>query len=295
MRKVLIGVAVVVVSVVGLAACSPLKTINVFTPSDTYRLTEDVAYGESPRQRLDVYTPINAQGPSPVVVFFYGGSWTGGSRTDYKFVGEALAARGIVTVVADYRLSPEVVYPAFVQDSAQAVAWAVRNIAKEGGDPSHLFVMGHSAGGYNAAMVALDKRWLGEQGLTQSAVRGWIGLAGPYDFIPIENPDIKPAFLYPNTPPESQPINHVTASSPPALLLAGSDDDIVEPRRNTLQLAELLRKQGVPVQAQVFNGISHPMMIGVVWKPLRGRAPVLDRVVDFVHERQPGVQASTGK
>lgn len=291
MRKLLIGVAVVVVSVVGLAACAPLRTINVLTPGDTYTLHENVAYGVLLRQRLDVYKPLQPHSPAPVVVFFYGGSWTGGTRADYKFVGEALAARGIVTVIADYRLSPEVTYPAFLQDSAAAVAWAVRNIAAQGGDPARLFVMGHSAGGYNAAMVALDARWLKEQGLTQAALHGWIGLAGPYDFIPIENPDIKPAFLYPNTPPDSQPINHVTALSPPALLLAGSDDTVVDPTRNTLQLAERLRSVGVPVEAEVFEGISHPMMIGVVWKPLRGKAPVLERVVDFVQEAKPGSQA----
>ncbi len=288
MRKLLMGVVVIVVSIAGLAACSPLRAINVLTPGDTYTLEEGVAYGALPRQRLDVYTPLQMRGPAPVVVFFYGGSWTGGSRADYKFVGEALAARGIVAVIADYRLSPEVVYPAFVQDSAAAVAWAVRSIAARGGDPARLFVMGHSAGAYNAAMVALDPRWLEEQGLTQAALHGWIGLAGPYDFIPIENPDIKPAFLYPDTPVESQPINRVTGSSPPALLLAGSADTVVDPRRNTLQLAERLRSKGVQVEVDIFEGISHPMMIGAIWKPLRSRAPVLERVVDFVKERSPG-------
>lgn len=284
MRHVIVGVAVLAAVVLGLAACSPLRTINILTPSDTYSLVSDIAYGQNPRQRLDIYKPLSPQQPVPVVVFFYGGSWTGGSRTDYKFVGEALAARGIMTVIADYRLSPEVVYPAFVEDSAAAVAWTVRHIAEQGGDLKRLFVMGHSAGGYNAAMVALDQRWLAAQGLQPSVLHGWIGLAGPYDFIPIENNDIKPAFLYPNTPRESQPIHHVTAASPPALLLAGSADDIVDPKRNTLQMADLLKAQGVPVQVEIFEGVGHPMMIGVVWKPLRSRAPVLERVVDFVKQ-----------
>ena len=282
MRHVIVGVVVLAAAVLGLAACSPLRTINILTPSDTYTLVSDVEYGKNARQRLDIYKPISPQHDVPVVVFFYGGSWTGGSRRDYKFVGEALAARGIMTVIADYRLSPEVVYPAFVEDSAAAVAWTVRHIAQEGGDVQRLFVMGHSAGGYNAAMVALDQRWLAAQGLRPAVLHGWIGLAGPYDFIPIENNDIKPAFLYPDTPRESQPIHHVTAQSPSALLLAGSDDEVVDPKRNTLQMAELLKAKGVPVEVEIFDGVSHPMMIGTVWKPLRGRAPVLERIVDFV-------------
>lgn len=288
MRNVLLGFAVVVVSVSALTACSPLRAVNALTPSSTYTLEEGVPYGTLPRQRLDIYQPLNVHDPAPVVVFFYGGSWTMGARADYKFVGEALAARGIVAVVADYRLSPAVTYPAFVQDSAAAVAWTVRNIAGRGGDPERLYVMGHSAGAYNAAMVALDAWWLKEEGLSPSALQGWIGLAGPYDFIPIENPEVRPAFLFPNTPPESQPIHHITASSPPALLLTGSADKVVNPQRNTLQLAQRLRGAGVPVQVEVFEGVSHTMMIGAVWKPLRGRAPVLERVIDFV-ERRDGV------
>lgn len=279
----LIGAAVL--TALGLAACSPLKTVNLFTARDTYRLTADVPYGIEPRQALDVYTPLGLTEAAPVVVFFYGGSWISGSRGDYRFVGEALAARGIVAVVADYRLSPSVVYPAFVQDGAQAVAWTTRHIAAQGGDPGRVFVMGHSAGAYNAAMVALDARWLGALGLSPSALRGWIGLAGPYDFLPVTNPDVRPAFLYPDTPPDSQPIRHVSPASPPALLLAGTDDDVVDPARNTAQLAAALRQHGVPVQSQVFDGVGHAMMIGAFWKPLRYRAPVLDQIAAFVHER----------
>src|SRR4051812_36633720 len=167
-----------------LSACSALGAINALTPSDTYRKTADISYGPHAQPRLDIYSPLNAKG-APVVVFFYGGNWTSGARGDYEFVGEALASRGLVAVIADYRQYPEVRYPLFLEDAAQAVAWAAREAARYGGDPKRLYVMGHSAGAYNAAMIALDKRWLAQQGMTPSALSGWIGLAGPYDFIPI--------------------------------------------------------------------------------------------------------------
>jgi acetyl esterase/lipase len=265
-----------------MAACSPLKALNALTPSGTYVKTADIAFGADPRQKLDIYTPLNAKGAAPVVVFFYGGNWNSGSRTDYGFVGEALASRGMVTVVADYRLYPQVRYPSFLEDGAQAVAWAAKEIPRYGGDPKRLYVMGHSAGGYNAAMIALDARLLAAVGMTPAALRGWIGLAGPYDFIPIENKDTRPVFFFPATPPESQPINHVTAAAPPALLIASSNDDLVNPARNTGGLAKRLRAVGVPVTELYFANTSHTTLIAAMSRPLRGLAPVLETVERFV-------------
>ena len=175
-----------------LTACSAVDVLNATVPSDTYRNIANLPYGDQPRQKLDVYLPTQpiadqalAAGGTPMVVFFYGGSWSSGDRADYRFVGEALASHGIVAVVADYRLSPDVRYPVFLQDSALAMRWAFDNAQKYGADPARLFVMGHSAGAYNAAMLALDKRWLGGVGLSPARLAGWIGLAGPYDFLPI--------------------------------------------------------------------------------------------------------------
>lgn len=205
---------------------------------------------------------------SPLVVFFYGGSWSSGARGDYRFVGEALASRGIVAVVADYRLSPEFRYPAFVQDSAQAVSWALMHAAAYGADPSRVFAMGHSAGAYNAAMVALDPRWLA----------GWIGLAGPYDFLPVGDPQTQVAFSWPQTPADSQPMAHVSAASPPALLLAPTADRVVNSRRSTVALAGRLQASGVRVE----HGVSHVTLLASMAPVLRSRAPVLERVAAFV-------------
>lgn len=282
--KIIFAGLAIVVLLGAVVACSPLNAINALTPSSTYDKTADLAYGADPRNRLDVYTPTEQNGSAlaPVVVFFYGGNWNAGSKADYEFIGEALASRGIVAVVADYRLYPQVRYPEFLKDSAGAVAWAAREIRKFGGNPERLYVMGHSAGAYNAAMVALDERLLSAYGMTPAALRGWIGLAGPYDFIPIENENTKPVFFHPNTPPQSQPVNQVTRSAPPALLVASIRDDLVNPVRNTGALATRLREAEVQVTEVYFDRTSHTTLIAAMSRPLRRLAPVLDAVDDFV-------------
>ena len=265
-----------------LAACAPIKVLNALTPSSTFTKTSAIAYGTDPRQKLDIYRPAPAISNAPVVVFFYGGSWNSGSKDDYGFVGEALASRGIVVVIADYRLYPQVRYPAFVQDGAQAVVWTHQHIAEYGADPKQLYVMGHSSGAYNASMLALDARWLNEAGLSPSILKGWIGLAGPYDFLPIENKDVRPVFFFPDSPPDSQPINHVSAAAPPSLLIASTDDKLVNPVRNTAGLAGKLRAAGVPVEVVYFGRTNHQTLIGAMSKPLRWLAPVVDTVVVFI-------------
>jgi acetyl esterase/lipase len=132
-------------------------------------------------------------------------------------------------------------------------------------------------------MLALDPKWLASVGMKPSMLRGWIGLAGPYDFLPIENPDVKPVFYFPNSPPDSQPINHVSAASPPALLIAATDDTLVNPQRNTGGMARRLREQGVPVRELYFSKPSHATLVASLSRPMRSLAPVLDEVVNFIH------------
>ncbi|USX17425.1 alpha/beta hydrolase [Oxalobacteraceae bacterium OTU3CAMAD1] len=277
-----LALAVAVPVLLALAACSPLTALNALSPGGASERTANLSYGEGPRRMLDVYRPKDAGGKAPVVVFFYGGNWVAGERADYAFVGRALASRGIVAVVADYRLYPEVSYPDFLDDAAQAVAWAARQAVRYGGDPKRLYVMGHSSGAYNAAMVALDERWLKKQGMSVRDLRGWIGLAGPYDFLPIENPTTKPVFHFPDSPPESQPVRHVSAASPPALLIAARSDKLVDPQQNTGHLAERLRANQVDVTELYYDKVSHTTLVGSIGAPLRWLAPTLDDVAAFV-------------
>ncbi len=282
--RILGVVALCAALVVALAACSPLVVLNALVRTDTYRASRDVAYGPLARQRLDVYTPtaIAPPGGWPVVVFFYGGSWNMGERRDYRFVGEALAERGILTIVADYRLYPEVRYPTFLEDSARALAWGLDNAKRLGGNPARVFVMGHSAGGYNAAMLALDPRWLAPTGHSAKDLAAWIGLAGPYEFLPLDPGPARPVFFHPDYPPNTQPIDDVTSDSLPAFLAAPSHDKVVSPTRSTLAMAARLRAAGVPVELRMYDGINHALLAGAFARPLRGLAPVLDDVAGFI-------------
>lgn len=276
-----------------LTACSAVDVLNATVPIDTYRNIASLPYGDQPRQKLDVYLPPQpvadkalGAGGAPLVLFFYGGSWSSGNRTDYRFVGEALASRGIVTIVADYRLSPDVRYPVFLQDSALAMRWAVDNAQKYGADPSRIFVMGHSAGAYNSAMLALDKRWLGAVGLSPARLAGWIGLAGPYDFMPITDRLMQVAFEWPNTSPDSQPLFHASSASPPALLLAPEHDSVVNSQRSTLGMAQRLKSSGVRVESELYNTVNHVTIVAALASVFRSRAPVLERVTAFVQATQ---------
>lgn len=266
------------------AGCSAVKIVDALTPSDTYLVTPDVAYGELTRQKLDVYEPKGAApaGGFPVVVFFYGGGWHTGERAGYRFMGEALASRGMVTMVADYRLYPDVTYPDFLPDCAMAVAYALRHADRYRGNPHRVVVMGHSAGAYNAAMMALDGRWLKQQGHLPDELAGWVGLAGPYDFTPISDEDARETFHHPNVPMASQPIRHVSSMGPRAFIGAAKDDGTVDPQRNSVQLASRLQAEGVPVELKVYDHVGHVSLIAAFASPLRGWAPVLNDVTAFV-------------
>jgi acetyl esterase/lipase len=192
-----------------------------------------------------------------------------------------------MTLVTDYRIYPEVRYPDFLSDSALALAYGLEHAAQLGGDPKRVFVMGHSAGGYNAAMLALDARWLKAAGHSPAELAGWIGLAGPYDFYPITNADAKPVFFHPNYPENSQPMAFISATSPRTFLAAAVEDKLVNPQRNTGQMAERLQAAGAAVTLKTYPRASHTTLIGAFAWPLRWIAPVLDDVQAFIAGTAP--------
>lgn len=244
-------------------------------------VTRSLAYADGARRTLDVYRPRDASN-APVVVFFYGGSWQGGRKETYRFVGRALARRGIVTVIADYRVYPEVAYPAFIEDGALAVGWTASEIAAHGGDPRRLFVMGHSAGAHIAAMLALDGRWLAVLSGGAPAIAGLVGLSGPYDFLPIRDPTLIRAFGGANRA-ETQPIGHVPAHPPPALLITGTADRIVDPD-NSARLARRLEQAGGSVRLVRHRRVGHALTVIALAlpAPFRWLLPVTDEVAAFV-------------
>lgn len=269
-----------------LGGCSPTDILNATVPRGGISVDRGIAYGEGPRRQLDVYRNKDIAGPRPLVVFLYGGSWRTGDRKIYQFVGIPLAARGAVVVIPDYRLYPEVAFPDFLDDNAHAVAWAVAHAAELGADPHSVFIVGHSAGAYNAAMLAVDPRWLAHAGLDRTQIAGVAGLAGPYDFLPMTDPDILPVFAPVGDGPASQPVNYVDGRNPALLLLAGDADTMVRPA-NTQSLAARVAAAGGPVQSRIYPGLGHIGII-IAFAPLfNRRAPVLDDVWRFIMEQRP--------
>ena len=265
-----------------LAACSPARLLNATVSEDSLAVERNLAYGDGKRRRMDVYRPASAASGLPLIVFLYGGSWRTGSKAMYPFVAAPLARRGAVVAVPDYRLYPEVVFPAFLEDCAVAVAFAAANAARWGADPRRLVLLGHSAGAYNAAMLLLDRRFLAAAGAPRPA--GGALLAGPYDFLPITKPDIVPVF--PDPGPWTQPIAYADGCNPPLLLLAGGDDRTVKPR-NTVALAERIRAAGGPVEARILPGLGHIGIILAFTALFRGKGPVLDLVWEFIRRAAP--------
>ncbi|HEX8261430.1 MAG TPA: alpha/beta hydrolase, partial [Allosphingosinicella sp.] len=213
----------------------------------------------------------------PVIVYFYGGSWNSGRRQGYAFAGRALAARGFVVVVPDHRLVPEARYPEFLRDCAAAVRWARRHASRFGGDGGRIVLVGHSAGAYNAAMLALDPSLLGPD---RAAIRGFAGLAGPYDFLPLDDPSTIAAFGKWPRPAETQPVRHAGPGAPPALLLHGADDVRVKPRNSRI-LAERLAAAGGDARLTLYPRLGHVAILTALAVPFRGRAPVLADVAGF--------------
>lgn len=262
------------------AACSPVAAVNALVPRGGYAVERDIAYGEGPRRRLDLYVPDAAR-PAPVVVFFYGGGWKSGERRDYFFAGEAFASQGFLTVIPDYRLHPEVSFPAFVEDGAASLAWVKRNIAAHGGDPDRVFLVGHSAGAYIAAMLATDKRFLAAEGMEpRRDLRGVVGMAGPYDFLPIRE---KFWGIFGREPawPATQPIRFVEGDEPPMLLLTGENDNTVDPG-NVRRLAARIVERGGEVATKTYPNINHIFLVGVLAAPFRAASPVRDDIAAWM-------------
>ena len=277
------------VTLLSLAGCSAATLINGFVPHSDFRLLADQTYGKAPRQKLDVYMPDTGGGAKPVVVFFYGGAWQSGDKGDYLFVAEALASQGFVVVVPDYRVYPEVRWPGFLEDGAAAVAWTFEHIAELGGDPAQIHLAGHSAGAYIAAMLALDGRWLGAR---RTLVASTVGLAGPYDFLPITEPDIKAIFGAAGDLADTQPINFADGSAAPILLISGTADKRVNPG-NSRRLAARIRTHGGVVEERYYDDVGHAGIIVAMAAPLHFLAPVRDDMVSFLRggERHAGDSA----
>ncbi len=272
--------AVFVVLMLVLPACSPLVLVNAVVPDEGFQEKTDIPYGSEPRQRLDLYKPAVLKSGT-VVVFLYGGSWKRGKRSHYRFVGQAFADRGFITVVPDYRVYPDVEFPRFVEDAAKAVRWVQENIKKSGGNPKRIVLIGHSAGAHIAAYLALDTRYLDKAGVPSRSIAGVVGLAGPYAFNPLEFWTIRPIFENAPNRKDIRPINFVRKNAPPMLLFHGEDDTLVYPE-NSQKLAKRLRQAGANAKYVSFAETGHLSILLAMAKPFQDMLPVMDQAVEFI-------------
>jgi len=264
-----------------LTACSgsSLLVANTLAQFDDYTLTANQPYGPHALNRLDIYQPAGttAQG---AVIFFYGGCWgacTTFTRESYRFVAQALTSIGYIVVIPDYRLYPDVLFPQIMEDSAAVVAWVSNNIERFGGRANRIFLMGHSAGGHIAAMLTVNERYLGVE-LHQN-IRGFIGLAAPYDFI-FDQPYMSALFADMDFQ-ESQPSHFVDGFEPPLLLLYGNDDKKVY-MRNIVNMTDAVRKKGGTVEPHIYEGVDHTGILAELSIPYRGRSGVMNDITVFL-------------
>lgn len=193
-------------------------------------VVRDIPYVEGsadPKHRLDIYLPAQTR-LAPVLFWIHGGALTSGDRADSDNppVGQRFASAGIVTVVISYRLSPGVSHPAHMQDTAKAFAWTIRNIAKHGGNPEQMFVAGHSAGAYLAALLAADPKYLQAEKLSPARIRGVLPVSGFYHIDRVA-PD-RPKFVWGDDMKvwmEASPSRYVRNSLPPMFLVYADGDE----------------------------------------------------------------------
>lgn len=271
-------------------ALSPLAIVNGITTSGGVGVSKDILYGDEPSQDLDIYYPkpltqaMKAQSAIedtyPMVVFVYGGSWENGTKEEYAFVGQSLAKAGYVTAVINYRKAPEHVYPDYVEDAAQAIAWSMDNAASLHADPSRLAVIGHSAGAFNAVAAVSNEDFLAPYGMKPTDIAAVIGIAGPYsyDFTQFDSASAFPADA---TPDQIMPDRQIKGAQPPYLLLTAEKDKIVHDT-NTIKMTEALKKAGVTVENGKIEGASHATSIGAMAPPLRWLNDVRAQVLTYL-------------
>lgn len=266
--------------ITALARHISLTAINLLVPRAGYQIHHGLAYGTDPRQKLDVYVPSGLTAAAPVVLFFYGGGWQGGNRSNYRAFGQTFASAGMLAVVADYRLYPQVKYPGFVEDAAGALAFVRAHAAQYGGDVDRIFVSGHSAGAYNAVMLASEPKFIVARGGSLDWIRGVIGIAGPYNFLPMRDPIYVDMFHGTNNT-DSMPVHHVDGPRPPMLLISGSNDDTVA-LSNTNDMSARLQRFGSDVKVIFYKGVGH---VGVILSLVRGFrhiAPLRQDMIEFI-------------
>lgn len=271
-----------------LSGCTAIGTQLANLPArfDGITVKHDIKFDATTAQTLDIYLPPDAHKEHDVIVFFYGGRWSSGSKDDYAFVGSAFAKAGYVVAIADYRKYPDVRFPAFAQDAASAISWVADNIKTYGGNAKRIFVSGHSSGAHIAALVAADPTYLAAYNKPQDTIKAFAGMAGPYAFIPEED-DLKDMFGPPENYPRMQAPTFIDGQQPPMLLLWGQDDTIVG-RFNLEKLQAAIDDKVGCARTRIYKDIDHIWIVGALSWLGQHKAPVLDDITSFFADVRDG-------
>ena len=271
-------------------ALSALAIVNGITSNGGIGVSKDILYGDEPLQDLDIYYPkplaqamktnTTIKQDYPMVVFVHGGSWESGSKEEYAFVGQSLAQAGYVTAVINYRKAPEHVYPDYVEDTAQAIAWSYKNAKRFHANPERFAVVGHSAGAFNAVAAVANEDFLKPYGIKPKDITAVIGIAGPYSYDFRKFSSVT-AFATDATPDEVMPDRQIKGQQPPYLLLTAEKDKVVY-ATNTIKMTQALKAAGVTVQTSEIKGASHATSIGAMAPPLRWVNDVRAQVLSYL-------------
>ena len=271
-------------------AFSALAIVNGITANGGVGVSKDILYGDEPLQDLDIYYPkplaqamktnTTIKQEYPMVVFVHGGSWESGNKEEYAFVGQSLAQAGYVTAVINYRKAPEHVYPDYVEDTAQAIAWSYNNAKRFHANPERFAVVGHSAGAFNAVAAIANEDFLKPYGIKPTDISAVIGIAGPYSYDFRKFSSVT-AFAADATPDEVMPDRQIKGAQPPYLLLTAEKDKVVY-ATNTIKMTQALKAAGVAVQTSEIKGASHATSIGAMAPPLRWVNDVRAQVLSYL-------------
>lgn len=275
-----------------IASCSPRQFAERIAIGTDTRLSTGIAYGSHPRQLLDIYRPRGKHDRARVIVFLYGGRWTSGTRHDYPLLARSFTSRGWVVVVPDYRLHPEVRFPAWIEDGAKVVRWTVGNITAFGGDTTRIFVAGHSAGGHTAALLALDETYLRAAGVGPDLVRGFVSIAGPVETT-WTDPDVQAAMGPSAGWAATYPATFIDGSERPLLFLHGTDDRTVS-YLNSVRLAARVSERGGCARVKTYSGIGHVGIILAAMLPSLSSASVVDDITRFAGNAESGTCQPAG-
>jgi acetyl esterase/lipase len=218
---------------------------------------EEVAYGEDPYQRIAMVLPKRPSGK--VFVFLHGGGWTGGYKEWNLFMAPAFTEAGAIFATAGYRLAPRHLFPDNRDDVARSLAWIHRNIAKYGGDPTQVYIGGHSAGGHLSSLLAVSTKWRAEHGVPRNFIRACLPVSGVFRFGEGSGLSMRPRFLGPASEDidrEASPILQMEKPLPPFFVAYG-EKDFPHLIAQANEMIAALRAQGAQVEQMVLSGKTH--------------------------------------